>query len=1227
MSPAALSPSTVLEALHTLAPTGTPVTTPEVAAEFDCTTRTVYNKLDTLVDEGRLETKKVGARGRVWWLPHGTAVTESEGSNPEPLVEPKHQSASTTARLAALFDHSPDMIDVLDSAGTILDANQRLCAALGYTKSELVGNGIWEYDTTIDRDGVGALLSELSVDTPRTFEAVYRRADGSTVPVEVNLVRLDIEGKDRFLAISRDITERSQQRELLEHRAQVLRQLHDITANHDKTFTEKIEALLALGRSELGTAFGSLSKIDGNEYTFEVVETDDDGIQAGDVVPTSATNCERVATDEQTLVLGDVARDAPDQTDRAGYTEWGISCYIGAPVFVDDEVYGTFCFYGDEPRDGQFSAWETTLVDLMSRWVSYELDRTEREQQYRRLTEQISDAYYAVDTDCNVTYWNDVIAEQTGIAADEIIGENLFDQLSELQGTVVEEQFEEALASQQQVSCEQYYEPLDYWMSLQIYPDEDGLAVITTDITDRKEREQQLELYETIVETVDDGIYAVDEASRFVMVNEGFCELTGYDRDELIGEHIRTVHQSRAARGAEKPSTDGRTVDSITLVEPSEPTGDHTHRPRHRVRSTDTMETNRSTAATTANRSTANIELGLRTKTGETVPCESRLAPFPLGDDEGRCGVIRDVSERLEREGELRDRIRQQEVVTELGETALAGFDLDELMAEAADLVAETLDNDYCKVLDLDADAEELLLRQGVGWDDGIVGSATVSSVEDDSQAAFTLATNEPVRVDDLDTESRFSGPALLTSHNVRSGISTIIGSDDDPWGILGTHDTEAKSFSQHDVNFVQLVANILATAINRHDHEQALVHQREQLAELNNINGVVHEITEAVIDQSTREEIEAIVCGCLAAADAYEFAWIAEVDAHSETLTPRAEAGVEGYLDDVRISVNAEDPAGHGPAGQAVRSEEMQVIQDVLDNPEFEPWQEYAESYGYQSAAAIPISYDGTLYGLLGIYANVPKAFDGDVGAVIARLGEIVGHAIAATERKQALMSPELTEIEFLVPDILADLGVDATTEGTINFEKTVAIGDNSFIEYGTVDEAAVETLHSLVEQLPQCEAVTVVDRDTSSQFELRLSEPPIVSAVASHGGSLTEARIENGDLQMTIHLPPTVAARRIIDLIRETYPTASLVTRRQVTRSETALTRIHETMTEELTERQRSALETAVYSGYFDSPRVASGGDIADSLGVSPPTFHQHLRKAQQKVFESVLASTPPI
>ncbi|WP_226006066.1 ATP-binding protein [Natrinema salinisoli] len=175
-----------------------------------------------------------------------------------------------------------------------------------------------------------------------------------------------------------------------------------------------------------------------------------------------------------------------------------------------------------------------------------------------------------------------------------------------------------------------------------------------------------------------------------------------------------------------------------------------------------------------------------------------------------------------EAEPELRRRVRQQEVVAELGQQALETDDLDGLMRDASVAVAETLGNEYAKVLELLPDGDEVILRQGVGWRDGLVGAATAPTVLD-SQAGYTLVTDEPVIVDDLRTEDRFSGPELLTSHDVVSGISVVVGSVENPWGVLGTHTTAYREFTDHDATFVKSVANILGTAIENDQTETEL--------------------------------------------------------------------------------------------------------------------------------------------------------------------------------------------------------------------------------------------------------------------------------------------------------------------------------------------------------------------------------------------------------------------
>ena len=119
----------------------------------------------------------------------------------------------TTARLEALFEQSPDMINVHDLEGTITEVNPRLCEVTGYTETELVGRKVWEIDETIDRDEAREHWDRMAVGDRHALEAAYTCSDGSTVPVEVHIRRLDLHGDERVVVISRDTSRRVADRE------------------------------------------------------------------------------------------------------------------------------------------------------------------------------------------------------------------------------------------------------------------------------------------------------------------------------------------------------------------------------------------------------------------------------------------------------------------------------------------------------------------------------------------------------------------------------------------------------------------------------------------------------------------------------------------------------------------------------------------------------------------------------------------------------------------------------------------------------------------------------------------------------------------------------------------------------------------------------------------------------------------------------------------------------
>lgn len=181
-----------------------------------------------------------------------------------------------------------------------------------------------------------------------------------------------------------------------------------------------------------------------------------------------------------------------------------------------------------------------------------------------------------------------------------------------------------------------------------------------------------------------------------------------------------------------------------------------------------------------------------------------------------------EIRRRIAAEQNLRSRLTQSAIVARLGQRALTNGSLDNLFDLAAKLLAEGLEVEYTKVLELLPEGDRLLLRAGVGWREGLVGQATVETGPN-SQAGYTLQEDKPVIVTDLPTELRFQGPPLLSEHRVRSGLSTVIGNQQAPFGVLGAHTQQERQFSEDDTHFLQAIANILAAAIKRDRDRRAL--------------------------------------------------------------------------------------------------------------------------------------------------------------------------------------------------------------------------------------------------------------------------------------------------------------------------------------------------------------------------------------------------------------------
>jgi predicted DNA binding protein len=108
---------------------------------------------------------------------------------------------------------------------------------------------------------------------------------------------------------------------------------------------------------------------------------------------------------------------------------------------------------------------------------------------------------------------------------------------------------------------------------------------------------------------------------------------------------------------------------------------------------------------------------------------------------------------------------------------------------------------------------------------------------------------------------------------------------------------------------------------------------------------------------------------------------------------------------------------------------------------------------------------------------------------------------------------------------------------------------------------------------------------------------------------------------MRVVVDLTHEVNVREVIDVIRSRYSDSELVAQRSTTRSVQTLKEFRSAIGDRLTEKQRSALEAAYAAGYFSWPRESTGEEIANALGVSPPTFHQHLRLGLEELLSASL------
>ena len=685
------------------------------------------------------------------------------------------------------------------------------------------------------------------------------------------------------------------------------------------------------------------------------------------------------------------------------------------------------------------------------------------------------------------------------------------------------------------------------------------------DVTEHREREARLRRRSEAMDAASDGIAILDENREFVYVNQAHAEIYGCESSsDLVGESWEILYGAEEARRF-------RWDVLPTVHEEGQWRGEAT---------------------------------GRRTD-GSTFPQEVSISRL---DDGGYVCVVRDVSDS-------RRRTRGLEVLNR------ASRHLSQ--ARTAEAVAETAVETATRLLGTDVACVRLFDRDS--------NSFELAATTDD---ASELVESRPA----FDLKSTLAGRAYRTGESVLDRPDP-----DDPfvetpeWGSLhvplGEYGTltvligSDETLSAGDQRLAEALAETVTAELERAERERELREsertvreQRDRLTSLNRVNELVQDLIRELIEAPTREELEQGVCERLADTDRYKGAWLAETDVNGDWRVLKASAGLsEGYR--TLVEQLPLEQVDDGVVARAAETGEFGVTSDYRTDGA-PGAATVAEPTRVDSTAAVPLSYDDRLYGVLVLRADEPDAFGSDIRSGLEVLGDTIGFAIHAVESRRLLLSDEVVELEFEVTDERC-LAVDVSEElgCYAAIEHAVLTREGNHLCYLRVDGVDPETAMAVTAEATAVADCRVVDEyEDGCLLEVRKTESG-AETMMDVGATITTATAEDGVGTLVVEAPPDADIREVIDGYTARNPESSLVAKREVDRGVRTTAAVRERLDEQLTEKQESALTAAYYAGYYDWPRGSTAEELAESLDVASATLHQHLRTAERKLLAAVL------
>ncbi len=217
-----------------------------------------------------------------------------------------------------------------------------------------------------------------------------------------------------------------------------------------------------------------------------------------------------------------------------------------------------------------------------------------------------------------------------------------------------------------------------------------------------------------------------------------------------------------------------------------------------------------------------------------------------------------------------------------------------------------------------------------------------------------------------------------------------------------GNFNTRIKVSSKDEFGLMAKAFNAMARKLQ--NTQQILVqkvtdltHLEESLNRSNRALGLISKINGIINNADNEQALLDRVCQLIIESADYEVAWIGYPKPEpSEPIEIMATSGekADAYLSHITVTWD-ESSTGNGPGGTAIRTGTSFVVQDIQNDPSFEPWKERAVDQGFQSCLALPLRIDQSVIGVLSIYSSNPNAFNKEEITLLEEMADNLAHGI----------------------------------------------------------------------------------------------------------------------------------------------------------------------------------------------------------------------------------------